>query len=93
MALILARLLATTRSCRLWEVRTGLLRSLLSPISLLVRALGLRLLSSQAACPLRSPQRLGDLLSNMTLLEILGENAPVERIVKFLKDINIFYDI
>ena len=22
-----------------------------------------------------------------------GENAPVERIVKFLKDVNIFYDI
>ena len=29
----------------------------------------------------------------MTLLEILGENAPVERVVKFLKDVNIFYDI
>ena len=55
MALILARLLATTRSCRLWEVRTGILRSLLSSISHLVGALGLRLLCSQAARPLRSP--------------------------------------
>ena len=34
-----------------------------------------------------------NLLSNMTLLEILGEDASVELIVKFLKDVNIFYDI
>ena len=59
MALFLARLLATTRSCSLCEVRTGILWSLLSPISLLVRALGLRLLCSQAARPLRSSQWLG----------------------------------
>ena len=58
MALILARLLATTTSRRLWEVRTGILRSLLSPISLLVRALGLRLLSSQATRSLRGPHQL-----------------------------------
>ena len=40
-------------------VRTGLLRSLLSPVSLLVRMLGLHLLSSQATRPLRSPHLLG----------------------------------
>ena len=34
-----------------------------------------------------------NLLSNMTLLKFLGENSPVERIVKFLKDVNIFYNI
>ena len=33
------------------------------------------------------------LLANKTLADILGENAPVEQIVKFLKDINIFYAI
>ena len=38
MALILARLLATTTSHRLWEVRTGVLRSLLSSVSQGVRA-------------------------------------------------------
>ena len=59
MALILARLLATTTSLRLWEVRTGVLRSLLSAVSLLVSVLGLRLLSSQAARQLRGSRRIG----------------------------------
>ena len=44
-------------------------------------------------CPFYELKRRDNILSNMTLLEILGENAPVERIVKFLKDVNIFYDI
>ena len=41
-------------------------------------------------CPFYELQRRDNLISNLTLLEILGENAPVERIVKFLKDVNIF---
>ena len=44
-------------------------------------------------CPFYDLKRRDHLLSNMPLVGILGENAPVERIVKFLKDVNIFYDI
>ena len=46
-------------------------------------------------CPFYELERRDNLLSDMTLLDILGENAPVERLVKFLKDVNtrIFYDI
>ena len=44
-------------------------------------------------CPYYDVKRRDNLLSNMTLVEILDENAPVERIVKFLKDVHIFYDI
>ena len=44
-------------------------------------------------CPFYELKRRDNLLSNMTLLEILGENAPVEHIVKLLNDVNNFYDI
>ena len=44
-------------------------------------------------CPDFENNRRACLLANKTLIEILGENAPVEQIIKFLKDINIFYDI
>ena len=57
MTLILARLLATTTSRRLWEVRTGLLWFPLPPLRQLVRTLGLRLWSGQAPRPLLLPCR------------------------------------
>ena len=44
-------------------------------------------------CPCYSNQRRANLLANKPLVEILDENAPVEQIIKFLKDINLFYDI
>ena len=44
-------------------------------------------------CPFYENQRRSNLLLNLSLEEILNESAPVEQIVKFLKDINIFYDI
>ena len=44
-------------------------------------------------CPSYVNQRRDNFLLNKSLIEILDENAPVEHIVKFLKDIRIFYDI
>ena len=44
-------------------------------------------------CPSFENKRRANMLSNKTLEEILDENAPVEDIVKFLKDIELFYDI
>ena len=44
-------------------------------------------------CPFYENQRRVNFLFNKSLQEILDESAPVEHIVKFLKDINIFYDI
>ena len=44
-------------------------------------------------CPFYFRERRASLLANKSLLEILGEDAPMEQIVKFLKDINLFYDI
>ena len=44
-------------------------------------------------CPFYDRQRRANLLANKSLVEILDESAPVEQIVKFLKDINLFYDI
>ena len=44
-------------------------------------------------CPRYNSQRIANLLANKSLAEILDEDAPVEQIVKFLKDINLFYDI
>ena len=55
--LILARLLATTTSRRLWEVCTGLLWFPLPPLHQLVRTVGLCLWSGQAPCPLLLPCR------------------------------------
>ena len=44
-------------------------------------------------CPTIENERRANLLSNMAVHDILGESAPVEQIVKFLKETNIFYDI
>ena len=44
-------------------------------------------------CPLYSRERSANLLTNKSLVEILDEGAPVEQIVRFLRDINLFYDI
>ena len=44
-------------------------------------------------CPVFERKRILNLLSGKSLVEILGENAPVEHIDKFLKEIDIFYDI
>ena len=44
-------------------------------------------------CPCFVNQRRTNLLFNKSLVDILGEGAPVEQLVKFLKDINVFYDI
>ena len=44
-------------------------------------------------CPNLENKRRDNLLSNKSLENILNENAPLEQIVKFLKDVNIFYDI
>ena len=44
-------------------------------------------------CPryLNNRRKFG--LANKPLSDILGENAPIEEIFKFLKEINLFYDI
>ena len=44
-------------------------------------------------CPDFNSSRRDNLLVGYSLKDILGESAPVERILKFLKDINRFYDI
>ena len=44
-------------------------------------------------CPLYHRKRLINNLCNKSILEILGEDSPVERVFKFLKEINLFYDI
>ena len=44
-------------------------------------------------CPEYTFARRSNLLVGCTLKDILGEDAPVWRIVKFLKDIDLFYDI
>ena len=44
-------------------------------------------------CPSYVNQRRDNFLLNKSLIEILDENAPVEHLVKFLKNINMFYDI
>ena len=44
-------------------------------------------------CPFYENHRRANLLDGKSLVEILGEGAPVEQIVSFLKDINLFYDI
>ena len=45
------------------------------------------------SCPTFENKRRANFLSNLSLREILDENAPVEQIVKFLKDIGIFYEL
>ena len=45
------------------------------------------------SCPVFENQRRANFLTNLSLRQILGENAPVEQITNFLKDINLFYDI
>ena len=44
-------------------------------------------------CNFYENRRRANSLSNLTLSEILDERAPVEQIMKFLKEINLFYDI
>ena len=44
-------------------------------------------------CPQYTLARRSNLLAGLSLGEILGEDAPIGRIVKFLKEINLFYDI
>ena len=44
-------------------------------------------------CPVFVLSRRANLLVGLSLSDILGENAPIERICKFLKDVNLFYDI
>ena len=44
-------------------------------------------------CPLYFRQRRANFLDNKSLVEILDESAPVEQIIRFLKDISLFYDI
>ena len=45
------------------------------------------------SCPVFGNKRRINFLANKSLKDILDENAPVEYIIKFLKDINIFYDL
>ena len=44
-------------------------------------------------CPDFTFARRSSLLEGYSLNEILGEDAPVEQIFKFLKEISLFYDI
>ena len=44
-------------------------------------------------CPNFENARRNNLLNNRPLKEILGENGPLELVCKFLKEINMFYDI
>ena len=44
-------------------------------------------------CPRFENARRANFLTNKVLIDVIGEEAPVERVFKFLKDINIFYDI
>ena len=44
-------------------------------------------------CPNFRNQRRACLLANKTLADILGEDAQAEQVVKFLKDINLFYEL
>ena len=44
-------------------------------------------------CPAFINKRRACFLANKSLGEILDESAPVEQIVKFLKDIDIFYEL
>ena len=44
-------------------------------------------------CPNFENKRRANFLSNKSLEEILNENAPVEQIVKFLRDVDIYFDI
>ena len=45
------------------------------------------------SCPIFEIKRRLNFLANKSLVEILDENAPVEQIVKFLKEIDIFYEL
>ena len=44
-------------------------------------------------CPLFNNARRSNLLLGRSFMDILGEDAPIGRICKFLKEINLFYDI
>ena len=44
-------------------------------------------------CPMFENERRANHLLNKSLRDILGESSPVEQVLKFLKDINIFFDI
>ena len=44
-------------------------------------------------CPVFSNERRANLLLNLSLSDILGEDGRVENVLKFLKDIGYFYDI
>ena len=44
-------------------------------------------------CPSLDNIRRANLLANKPLADLLCEHAPVEQIMKFLKDIGVFYDI
>ena len=43
-------------------------------------------------CPQYTLARRNNLVG-FSIIDILGEDAPIGRIVKFLKEINLFYDI
>ena len=45
------------------------------------------------SCPVFAAPRRANFLANRSLREILDEGAPVEQVVQFLKDINLFYEI
>ena len=45
------------------------------------------------SCPDFRNKRFNNFLANLSLADILGENAPVEQVVKFLKEINLFYEL
>ena len=44
-------------------------------------------------CPMYGPARRNNFLVGLSMSEILGEDAPVERLFNFLRDIGLFYDI
>ena len=44
-------------------------------------------------CPALAIKRRANLLADKPLVDILGEHVPLEQLIKYLKDIDIFYDI
>ena len=45
------------------------------------------------SCPVFRNQRIRNFLANRSLGDILNERTPLEQVVKFLKDINLFYEL
>ena len=44
-------------------------------------------------CPAFSGQRRANFLTNKSIVDLLGDNGCAANVLKFLKDIGMFYDI